>query len=155
MIAFESPKLTKTCQTQPSKGLGSRLSSTLLIIYLNISCFKWSINITTQFKIVDNKCRGIDGNFLCAIIWYINGEDWIWVIKNPCNMIRSYFMDSWILFNFKRWSDEMLMWWKEMMKRPKRATQKWNGAKKRMTIRNNGNHNIANMKVAKNFTNVS
>jgi hypothetical protein len=28
-----SPILTKTCQNQPSKGLGSRLSSTLLIIF--------------------------------------------------------------------------------------------------------------------------
>ena len=39
-LTNDSPKLTKTCQTQPSKGLGSRLSSTLLIIYINISCFK-------------------------------------------------------------------------------------------------------------------
>jgi hypothetical protein len=42
-----------------------------------------------------------------------------------------------------------------MMKRPERATHEWYGAKKRMTIATIRNHNIANMKVAKNFTNVS
>jgi hypothetical protein len=41
------------------------------------------------------------------------------------------------------------------MKRPKRATHEWYGGKKRMTIATIGNHNIAYMKVAKNFTNVS
>ena len=39
-------------QNLPSKGTRSRLSSTLLIMYINISRFKLSINITTHFKIV-------------------------------------------------------------------------------------------------------